>query len=38
MEELDITDDDFAEIAYTSKEKTAKFTEMCNKLSYTRVI
>ena len=26
------------EIGYTSKDKTAKFTEMCRKLSFTRVV
>ena len=38
LDEINAIEDDITEIGYTSKEKTAKFTEMCSKLSFTRVV
>ena len=38
VDEIVVVEDDITEIGCTSKEKTAKFTEMCSKLSFTRVI
>ena len=36
--EIVVVEDDITEIGYTSKEKTAKFTELCSKLSFAHVI
>ena len=37
--EIDVIEDDIIiETAYTSKEKTTKFIEMCSKLSFTCVV
>ena len=37
LEEIDVIEDDITEIAWTSKEKTQKYTELCSKMSFTRV-
>ena len=38
IEEIDELKNDFTEINYVSNKNTAKFTEMCSKLSFTKVI
>ena len=36
--QINAIENDIIEIGYASKEKIAKFTEMCSKLSFTRVV
>ena len=38
VEEIDVLENDIIEINYVSKEKTTKITELCSKLTFTKVI
>jgi len=38
IEYIDVLENDIQDINYTSKEKKAKFTEMCRNLTFTKVI